>query len=138
MRKCVDGFRPTERADASPGRTTPPRSHALTLSRPHAPTHAASRCNVLREKPLSTPFFLFAFPSPWLYNEPVHAEPRAPVRRRRTLGPESGSVGRKWEMGRWARHIATAPEQSGAVSENDGRNKYGGPGILRRNVNNSC
>ena len=35
-------------------------------------------------------------------------------------------------MGRWARHIATVPEQSEAVTENDGRNNYGAAGIRIR------
>jgi len=35
-------------------------------------------------------------------------------------------------MGRWARHIATVPQRSEAVTEKDGRNRYGVPGIPSR------
>lgn len=35
-------------------------------------------------------------------------------------------------MGRSAHHIATVPWQGEAVTENDGRNKYGLPGIRQK------
>jgi hypothetical protein len=44
--------------------------------------------------------FLFASPSPWRYNQAVHAKPRALLRQGRILGPDRGSVGREWEISR--------------------------------------
>jgi len=44
--------------------------------------------------------FLFAFLSARLYNEAVKSKRWGPVRRKRTLGPEMGSVESKCEMRR--------------------------------------